>query len=363
MTMYGNGNLWGHLDENFNAKLPLGGQFPYSREMAKHYYGALHMHFPENERDTTKTIGPVEVKPLCLHKYPYSTGFFFPCFKEHGHLDFHEHRSTSKDPAYAKMTTTSPNVTDIVLYDEDGRPLPVTSYTKGYEYCSETGKYEHSSIVVNIKSIGARVIWPGKDGKGFVYYTDEGFTVVRIMEMKNKVWLSTKYFNGTMTKNQIRQLIFETSSDAKVARDEAQKGGKPYRATFRHTIMAKADFDKQFKPNILRYQTYVVKADDTALKSIGEILRTAPSSEVDAGHAATAINNAMKAIRASRNNYLKALTAETEKDAFPVVEVYAIWQNFDFDAKLIYSAYDASEPLFYQYNTFRSPQELSECPT
>lgn len=308
-----------------------------------------------------KTLGPNTFSVSCYSPYPYGSSYR-PCFLAKDHKGRHEHASQT---AAINVTATSENLLDpdpiIVTYDVNGRPHPATSFQKGFEHCSETQKYEHNSIVVTIKGHGTRVIWPGKAGLGFIYYVEEGFTIVRIYEIKNKTFLSTKWFNGTMTKDQIRDVVFSGTVPASEAKEEAKKGGKPYKATFRHLIMGKAEFDKKFKPNSYKTIHYHSKNDDTSLKSIGEMLRSASSAETEAGNAPAALNNAHKQIRDRRNLFLK--TATPADALFPAVEVYAIWHNFDFDAKLIYSSYDASEPLYYLYNVFQTAQEMDECPT
>lgn len=259
-------------------------------------------------------------------------------------------------------TTTSTSSSEpemVVEYGADGRPLPRDKFAKGYEFCGETQKYEHNSITVYIKGHGNRVIWPGKDRLGFAFYVDEGYTVVRIYEIEKKICLSTKWFDGNISRDKIREVLFDGAEPSKDAREVAKKGGKPYKAAYRYALMSKADFDKRFKPNLYRTNNYnSYRGDDTALKSIGQMLRSADGGEVAAGHVSSAINNAMKRLRAARQEVLKASANVVE---WPCVEVYAIWTNYDMDARLIYSNYDASEPLFYMYHVFNSPEEMNDC--
>lgn len=350
-------SLWGDISGNMNSISPRPDQpltpvNPATLTLEQ----ALEYGRKRGEEMRSKTIG---VNCGRTREGPWQ-----PCHKNLHHEGGCAHRSSNPQDTSVLYASTDgkpleQSEADAVILDSNGRPLPKDRLAKGYEYCSETGKYEHNSILVAVKGHGNRVIWPGKGDLGFIYYKAEGFTVVRVYETKKKLCLTTKYFDGNISKEHIRQVLFEGVEPSSTAREIAKSGGKPYKATFRHTVLSKDDFEKRFKPNLYRYASYTnYRGDDTALKSLGEILRNVDGGEVEAGHVSAALNNVMKRIRAIRQEILKTRNKLVE---WPCVEVYAVWTNYDMDASLIYSNYDSSEPLFYMYNVFNSPEEMNDC--
>lgn len=257
--------------------------------------------------------------------------------------------------------TVSSNVTkkdepEVILRDVDGWPLPVKDYRKGYTHCSETGLYHHDTAVVHVKGHSTLVLWPGKGQLGFCYYDDDGITCARIYD-QNKNFVSHRYFQGKPSRQDIKSVLFDGAVWEKQVQEAAtnDKPSRPYKVAYRHIILPKTEFDKQYTPNGPRTSTYGYH-EDKALKSISKMLTNSANGEVESGAPASAFNLAHKEIRKNRRSYIVL------GDEFPCVEIYAFWHNLDPAANLILSKYDSTEPVLYQVNHFSSPDDMENCP-
>lgn len=269
---------------------------------------------------------------------------------------------TEKNDVAASSTTSQSagDAPEIVLRNENGWPLPIKEYKKGYSHCQETGLYHHESGIIYIKPIGNRVIWPGKGHLGFVYYEDDGMTVARIYDVK-KNYISNKYFQwgrkdgaGKPSKDDIQKVLFEGSVWREDKINEIREGRRPFRLTLRHLILPKEDFEKAYTPN--EYKNTYTRTEDKALKSLSSLLIQSDGAEAASNTPAAAFNSAYKEVKRRRQEY-----AKTDSAVFPCVEVYAFWHNLDVDAGLIVNHYDSMEPALYMMNDFGSAEAMKDC--
>jgi hypothetical protein len=250
-------------------------------------------------------------------------------------------------------TVTKKDEPEVIARDKDGWPLPLKDYRKGYVHCSESQMYHHETATVGIKGHSTKAIWPGKGELGFCFYEEDGITCARIYDQR-KNFISHQYFQGKPTRDEIRKILFDEATWNNPAVPSEDRPARPYKVTFRHIILSKAEFDKQYTPNVARTSTYG-SSEDKALKSLAKIMSNASWGEVESGAPHSAFNLAHKEIRKNRRTYIVV------EDEFPCVEVFAYWHNLDAAAGLIFAKYDSMEPVLYHINHFNSAEEMETC--
>lgn len=222
-----------------------------------------------------------------------------------------------------------------------------TIYTTGTEWCDEVKRYLPGYRVVKIKGIGSRMLRPGPKKLAYILYPYRGFTACRIYKRKDKVYLSSKLFNGTISPAEAREAMFDGVKTLKQATSTIHR---PFRATFRHIFLSKEEFDKKFEENVFVAQSYKPsKKENKVIQSLSGILREADGGEISCGTGSAALHKCHRAINGARSRY---------GGDFPCAEVFAIWFNYDPETELIHKNYDAWEPVQYAYHEFSSREEM-----
>ena len=223
------------------------------------------------------------------------------------------------------------------------------SWTTGTEYCQDTKTYLSKDKLVKVNSSQWYLL---RDGPGDIKYTvtvlDESSTVIRLFDKKKKR-LSTHRFREIMTSDQAKDWML----DCRFIRRK-DIGKRPYRSIYRHIFLSKEEWDEKYKPNDNIRKKYASRRTDKALNSLYDIIEEADGDEYKSGIYSASINMAYLALNAKRKSY----TGD-----YPVVEVFAIWSNYDTETGLVLPAgYDESDPLYYAFNTFNSKEEIEQCP-
>ena len=211
----------------------------------------------------------------------------------------------------------------------------------------------HKDRIVKIRGHGNRYLFHGRNKIGFVVIEDYGFTIVKTFTMKDKVYCSSYWFNGKPTVEEIRKRLFKGARHYSTVE---KKTDKPYGVIYRYGIMSVKDWDNLYQPNTI-FTRY--KVTDKAFKSLGGAISEVDGDEVRSGAPHGAFNSAMRRIKSMRKTFVKNAVDSN----LPVVEVYALWPNYDPETLLVLGEdYDAFEPLHYQFTQFNNLAQMSRYP-
>lgn len=224
---------------------------------------------------------------------------------------------------------------------------------KDYVFVSDVDGWVHKDRVIKFRGTSPKFIHHGRGKIGFCVLNDYGFTIVKTVVIKSKDVCSTYYFNGKPDIAEIRQRLFENARHVNTVRKSHLK---PFGVIYRYGILPADRWDELYEPNTI-FTKY--KATDKAFKSLGKCISSTDGDEIRGDTAHHVFFQASRRIARMRNRFI---VSSSDND-LPVVEVYAIWSNYDPETSyVIKEDYDAFEPLHYTFNRFSSIQEMKQFP-
>jgi hypothetical protein len=222
-----------------------------------------------------------------------------------------------------------------------------------WHWCNDTKKYEHKDNIIKFKTQGIKLIRHGRGKIGFVVTDEKGFTVVRTVQMKDRSLLSTYYFNGSPTVQEIRDRLF---NNARRYSTMEKKKKKPYGIIYRYGVLDEDEWKRTYEPNTVftKYKTV-----DKAFKSLGKCITNTDGDEILSASPEESFLKTCERIKTHRNFFANRVRTST----LPVVEVYAMWSNYDPETLLVVQDdYDAYEPLHYTFNRFDDIDQMKNHP-
>lgn len=228
------------------------------------------------------------------------------------------------------------------------------SSTKGYEYCSETDRYEHKDRLVKV-NYRNRLIRRGKGDIGFFLFDKKGHYYVCTVDLRddNKV-LSSHIFNFHISWKEAKKILF---GDTEHIRTYRRRVNMPFKVIVRHIIISEEKFKELFEENTYTVTGYHYNSNDkdSAIDSLEKILLDSKPVELSSGSHSSSIARAIKHIRHERRVY---------QGDFPCVSIFAVWSNFNAGTKLIkLKDIDSGSPLFFTYDAFSSREDIKKCLT
>lgn len=222
-----------------------------------------------------------------------------------------------------------------------------------YVWCSETNGYEKKDRVVKFKKGPSRFLHHAMGSYGFTTQDDGGFTVVKIFRMKDKSFCSTHHLSEKLTTSEVRAKLF---SNISFHRTLEKKVRQPYKGALRYTLVDEAEWEDGFEPNVLFSKQ---RTKDRVLTSLSSVLSDSFSTELTSRSPTGIMRNLYRCLANCRREHLKGI----KSDDFPLIEVKAIWVNYDPETGYVFGdGYDSLEPLHYSYQKFTSLAQMNKHP-
>ena len=222
-----------------------------------------------------------------------------------------------------------------------------------YFWCKEKNRHVHKDDLIKLRDHGIRYLYHGRGNISFVVIEDYGFTIVKTFGKKNKDFCSNYWFNGKPELEEIKARLFDGSRHYTTIE---RRSDKHYGVIYRYGIIPAEDWSATYEPNVVftKYKTI-----DRAFKSLSKCISTADGGEILCETPYKAFGKASRRIRTMRKSFIE----KSDDEDLPVVEVYAIWSNYDPETSyIIQNDYDAFEPLHYTFNRFNSLTQMAQHP-